>query len=53
MNNFNTCIRPYLKQYKWLMIATIVLNLTFITAGLLTFTSGYLITRAAETLITF
>ena len=38
-----------MKQYRWLMLAAVFLGfLTFLTAGMLTFTSGYLITRAAE-----
>lgn len=46
---FSRYIRPYIKQYKWLMFFTIFLGvLTFLTAGALQFTSGYLITRAAE-----
>lgn len=49
MNLFRTYIAPYLKQYKWLMGFTIFLGiLTALTASMLTFTSGYLITRAAE-----
>lgn len=49
MKNFNKYIRPYMKQYRWLMLTTVFLGfLTFLTASLLTFTSGYLITRAAE-----
>lgn len=49
MNLFQTYIWPYLKQYKWLMGMTIFLGvLTALTASMLTFTSGYLITRASE-----
>ena len=49
MNNFNKYIRPFIKQYKWFMLATVFLGfLTFLTASMLTFTSGFLITRAAE-----
>lgn len=49
MKNFNTYIRPYIKQYRFLMFITVILGfLTFFTASMLTFTSGYLITRAAE-----
>jgi len=49
MRNFNKYIRPFIKQYKWFMLATVVLGfLTFLTASMLTFTSGFLITRAAE-----
>ena len=49
MSNFNKYIRPFIKQYKWFMLATVFLGfLTFLTASMLTFTSGFLITRAAE-----
>jgi len=49
MRNFNKYIRPFIKQYKWFMLATVFLGfLTFLTASMLTFTSGFLITRAAE-----
>lgn len=49
MKNFNKYIRPYIKQYRFLMFATVFLGfLTFLTASMLTFTSGYLITRAAQ-----
>ena len=42
-------IIPYLKKYKKLMISTILLGtLTVLSAALLTFTSGYLISRTAE-----
>lgn len=49
MNLFQTYIWPYLKQYKWLMGMTIFWGiLTALAASMLTFTSGYLITRASE-----
>ena len=49
MSNFNKYIRPFIKQYKWFMLATVFLGFfTFLTASMLTFTSGFLITRAAE-----
>lgn len=49
MNLFQTYISPYLKQYKRLMFFTIFLGiLTVLAASMLTFTSGYLITRASE-----
>ncbi|WAA12921.1 thiol reductant ABC exporter subunit CydC [Fervidibacillus halotolerans] len=49
MTLFKTYIFPYIKQYKWMMITTILLGMmTVLAASLLNFTSGYLITRAAE-----
>ncbi|MBS4198389.1 thiol reductant ABC exporter subunit CydC [Bacillus sp. FJAT-49732] len=49
MKLFQKYIIPYLKQFKWLLIATIFLGiLTVVAASMLTFTSGYLITRASE-----
>lgn len=49
MNLYQTYIQPYLKQYKGVMITTILLAvLTVLSSAFLTFTSGYLITRASE-----
>ncbi|MCJ7843334.1 thiol reductant ABC exporter subunit CydC [Lederbergia sp. NSJ-179] len=49
MKLFHIYIKPYLKQYKGVMLATIFLGiLTAVASSLLTFTSGYLITRASE-----
>jgi len=49
MNLFKTYILPYLKQYKWLVFATLFFGvLTILASALLTFTSGYLITRTSE-----
>ena len=49
VKNYKKYIIPYIKQFKGLMILTIFLGvLTFLTSSALTFTSGYLITRAAE-----
>jgi len=53
MNLFQTYIWPYLKQYKRLIFLTIFLGiLTVLAASMLTFTSGYLITRASEMPVT-
>lgn len=42
-------ILPYLKQYKWFVVATVLLGvLTILVSAMLTFTSGYLITGASE-----
>ncbi len=44
-----TYVRPYLKKYSALMIMTIILGaLALLSAAALTYTSGYLITRASE-----
>ncbi|MBO0993402.1 thiol reductant ABC exporter subunit CydC [Bacillus sp. SD088] len=49
MNLYHIYIKPYLKQYRAVMITTIVLAvLTLLSASFLTFVSGYLITRASE-----
>lgn len=49
MKLFYTYIIPHLKQYKGVMLATVILGiLTVLASSLLTFTSGYLITRASE-----
>lgn len=46
---FKTYILPYLKKYKWFILATVILGtLTLFVSSMLTFTSGYLITRASE-----
>ncbi|WP_018665041.1 thiol reductant ABC exporter subunit CydC [Heyndrickxia acidiproducens] len=53
MKYYSKYIRPYIRQYRWLMLTTVLLGiLTFLTSAMLTFTSGYLITRAAEMPIT-
>lgn len=49
MKLFQSYILPYLKKYKKLMTATIILGiLSVLSASMLTFTSGYLISRASE-----
>lgn len=49
MKRFDTYVKPYLEQYKWLMSVAIFLGiLTMLASSMLTFTSGYLISRAAE-----
>ncbi|CAM3898460.1 thiol reductant ABC exporter subunit CydC [Lederbergia lenta] len=49
MTLFQSYILPYLKKYKKLMTATIILGiLSVLSASMLTFTSGYLISRASE-----
>ncbi|MFT9850140.1 thiol reductant ABC exporter subunit CydC [Aneurinibacillus sp. REN35] len=49
MNLIRTYMLPYVKRYKWLLLAAIGLGiLTVLTGSMLTFTSGYLITRASE-----
>ncbi|WP_062110458.1 thiol reductant ABC exporter subunit CydC [Bacillus niameyensis] len=49
MRLFKKYIQPYLKQYKWFVVATVLLGvLTILVSSMLTFTSGYLITRASE-----
>ncbi|MEK3889986.1 thiol reductant ABC exporter subunit CydC [Bacillus sp. FSL K6-3431] len=49
MKLFQSYISPYLKKYKKLMIATILLGvLSVLSAAMLTFTSGFLISRASE-----
>ncbi|AOV06195.1 thiol reductant ABC exporter subunit CydC [Sporosarcina ureilytica] len=49
MKLFQTYIVPYLKKYKKAMIATILLGaLAVLSGAMLTFSSGYLISRASE-----
>ncbi|WP_062353169.1 thiol reductant ABC exporter subunit CydC [Bacillus kwashiorkori] len=49
MELFKEYIKPYLKQYKGLMLTTVLLGIiTVLASSLLTFTAGYLITRASE-----
>ncbi len=49
MKLFQTYIAPYLKKYKKAMIATILLGtLAVLSGAMLTFTSGYLISKASE-----
>ena len=49
MKAFQKYILPNLKKYRWIMFFAIFLGfLTFLAASMLTFTAGYLITRAAE-----
>ncbi|MBS4179216.1 thiol reductant ABC exporter subunit CydC [Lederbergia citrea] len=49
MNLFQTYIAPYVKKYKKLITVTIILGvLSVLSAAMLTFTSGYLISRASE-----
>ncbi|MBS4220198.1 thiol reductant ABC exporter subunit CydC [Bacillus sp. FJAT-49711] len=49
MKLFHMYIKPYLIQFKWSIIVTVFLGiLTVLAASMLTFTSGYLITRASE-----
>ncbi|WP_455662099.1 thiol reductant ABC exporter subunit CydC [Pradoshia sp.] len=44
----NTWIRPYLREYKWLLALVLILGTgTFFSAGALMFTSGYLISESA------
>ncbi len=46
---FQTYIAPYLKKYKKAMLATILLGVLAVLSGaMLTFVSGYLISRASE-----
>ncbi|GER67209.1 amino acid ABC transporter ATP-binding protein [Weizmannia acidilactici] len=53
MKYFNQYIKPYIRQYRGLMILTVLLGiLTFLASSMLTFTSGYLITRASEMPVT-
>lgn len=48
-HHFQQYILPYVKQYRSLMASTIVLGfLAVASAAMLTFTSGYLISRASE-----
>ncbi|WP_207368888.1 thiol reductant ABC exporter subunit CydC [Heyndrickxia coagulans] len=49
MAYFKRYIKPYIRQYRWLMAATVLLGIVaFLASSMLTFTSGYLITRASE-----
>ncbi|MCG7334176.1 thiol reductant ABC exporter subunit CydC [Sporosarcina sp. ACRSM] len=49
MTLFQTYIAPYLKKYKKAMLATILLGVLAVLSGaMLTFVSGYLISRASE-----
>ncbi|MBE1555910.1 thiol reductant ABC exporter subunit CydC [Sporosarcina limicola] len=49
MNTFQSYVMPYVKKYKKLIVATIFLGtLSVLSAAMLTFTSGYLISRASE-----
>ena len=44
-----TYVKPYMKKYSSLMLMTIILGtLALLSAAALTYTSGYLITRASE-----
>ncbi|HEY4579042.1 MAG TPA: amino acid ABC transporter ATP-binding protein, partial [Savagea sp.] len=49
MTYYQMYVAPYLKKYKKVMFFTIFFGvLALLSAAMLTFTSGYLITRASE-----